>query len=155
MLASCCNDNQYIKGKEKVVINIHFKDGLWCWGYHLRLFIYIVFYLLAASYVAMTMPFFSNPFVDPSSLLLLVWSGLVWFCLVSFVGWFVCLVSSRCTAFPGCCNWKRCRHTPAGGRSSVGIAQRWQCMLKGYERKRACWRLQRGYCRFFWKDKGD
>ena len=38
MLASCCTDNQYIKGKEKVVINIHFKDALWCWGYHLRLF---------------------------------------------------------------------------------------------------------------------
>ena len=38
MLASGCIDNQYIKGKEEVVINIHFKDALFCWGYHLRLF---------------------------------------------------------------------------------------------------------------------
>ena len=38
MLASGCIDNQYSKGKEKVVINIHFKDALCCWGYHLRLF---------------------------------------------------------------------------------------------------------------------
>ena len=37
MLASGCIDNQYSKGKEKVVINIHFKDALCCWGYHLRL----------------------------------------------------------------------------------------------------------------------
>ena len=54
--------------------------------------------------------------------------GLVWlvqsgFALFGFV-WFVCLVSSRCIALPGCGgNWKPCRHTPAGGRSSVGSAQ--------------------------------
>jgi len=52
LLASGCVDNQYVKGKEKVVINIHFKDALCCWGYHLRLFflkkdlfIYLFIYL--------------------------------------------------------------------------------------------------------------
>ena len=38
MLASGCIDNQYIKGKENLVINIHFRDALFCWGYHLGLF---------------------------------------------------------------------------------------------------------------------
>ena len=37
MLASGCIDNQCIKSKEKVVINIRFKDAFCCWGYHLRL----------------------------------------------------------------------------------------------------------------------
>ena len=38
MPASGCIDNQYSKGKEKMVINIHFKDALCCWGCRLRLF---------------------------------------------------------------------------------------------------------------------
>ena len=78
------------------------------------------------------------------------WFGLVWFCLVSFVGLFVWYPPGA-LHFPVAGTGNRAvtpRRVAVRVLGVLSVGSAWQCMVKGYERMRAGWRLQRGYCRF-------